>query len=77
MTWTKDKFLLLKTLSFLHSQSDQIIKSCPTLLRIFNLLSTPFSQLLMILARYKVEATWMIDHIDDRSSKICTGRTNV
>jgi hypothetical protein len=64
MTWTNDEFLSLKTLSFLHSQSDQIIKSAPTLIRIFNLLSIPCSQLLMILAGYKVEATWMIDHID-------------
>jgi hypothetical protein len=60
--------LLLKFLSFLHSQSDQITVIAPTLIKVLYLWSTPFSQLPKILAtlrgRYKVEPIWMIDHID-------------
>ena len=68
--WNKFKkfeFLSLKTLLFLHIQSDQIMASAPTLISIYNLWSTPLCQLPKILAilrsGYKAEPFSMIDHI--------------
>jgi hypothetical protein len=60
--------LLLNTLSFLHSHNDQIKAIAPTLICFLNLWSILLSQFPKILAilhgRYKVEATWMTDHIE-------------
>jgi hypothetical protein len=63
-----EEFLSLNTLSFLHSHSDQIKATAPTLICFLNLLSMPFSQfpniLVILRGVNKVEATWMTDHID-------------
>jgi hypothetical protein len=60
--------LSLNTLSFLYSHSDQIKAIAPTLICFLNLWSIPLSQFPKILAilrgGYKVEATWMTDHIE-------------
>ena len=68
MTCKREQFLSLKTLSFLHSQSDHITAIAPTLIRSLNLCSTPLSQLpnkfAMLLGGYKLEPIWMIDHIE-------------
>jgi hypothetical protein len=68
MTCKREEHLLLKTLSFLHSHSDQITAIAPTLISGLNLGSTPLSQLPKIFATlrggYKVEPIWMVDHID-------------
>jgi hypothetical protein len=67
-TCKKEDCLSLNTLSFLHSHRDQIKTIAPTLICFLNLLSILLSQLPKILAilrgGYKVEATWMIDHIE-------------
>jgi hypothetical protein len=63
-----EEFLSLNTLSFLHSHSDQIKAIAPTLICFLNLRSIPLSQfpkiLVMLHGGYKVEATWMTDHIN-------------
>jgi hypothetical protein len=60
--------LSLKTLSFLHSQSDQITAIAPTLIRILYLTSIPSNQLPKMFATlvggYSPEAIWMTDHIE-------------
>jgi hypothetical protein len=60
--------LSLNTLSFLHSQSDQIKAIAPTLICFLNLLFILLSQfpemLVILCGGNKVEATWMTDHID-------------
>ena len=68
MTCITEEFLSLKTLSFLHSHSDQITAIAPTRISSLNLESTPFNQLPKIFATlrggYKVEPIWIADHID-------------
>jgi hypothetical protein len=68
MTCKREQFISLKTLSFLHSQSDHITASAPTLISVLNLRSIPWSQFLNILATLvggrRLKAIWMIDHID-------------
>ena len=63
-----EAFLSLNTLSFLQSQSDQIMANAPTLIIVLTLRSTPCNQLPKILAidrgGYKLEAIWMSDQID-------------
>ena len=68
MICKREIFLSLNILSFLHSHSDQIMATAPTLRIIMYLWSTPCSQFPKILATlldgYKFEATWMTDHIE-------------
>jgi hypothetical protein len=68
MTCKREQLISLKTLSFLHSQSDHITASAPTLISVLNLRSIPWSQFPKILATlvggHRLEAIWMIDHID-------------
>ena len=67
-TCMREKFLSLNNLSFLHSQSDHIMASAPTLIIVLSLLSIPCSQLPKIFATElggrKVDAIWMADHIE-------------
>jgi hypothetical protein len=64
----KRRILSWKTLSFLHSHSDQITAIAPTRISTLNLWSTQLRQLAKILARlrggYKVEPISIIDLID-------------
>jgi hypothetical protein len=57
----REQFLSLKTLSFLHSHSDHIMANAPICT------SIPWSQFPKILTTlvggYKLDATWMSDHI--------------
>jgi hypothetical protein len=68
MTCIREEEILLKILSFLHSQSDQIMTIAPILIRRLNLTATPLSQLPNILTTlrvgYKVDPIWTTDHID-------------
>jgi hypothetical protein len=63
-----EEFFSLNTLSFLHSHTEQKTAIAPTLICFLNLRSISLSQLPKILVMlhggYKVEATWMTDHID-------------
>jgi hypothetical protein len=63
-----EEFLLLNTLLFLHSHSDQIKAMAPTLICFLNLLSIPFNQFpkisVILHGGNKVEASWMTDHVD-------------
>jgi hypothetical protein len=60
MTCIREEHLLLKTLSFIQSQSDQIMATAPTLIRTSNLESIPFRQFpkifAMLFGGYKVES---------------------
>ena len=49
-TCIREESLLLKTLSFRHSQSDHIMANAPTLIIVLSLLSIPWSQLSKIFA---------------------------
>jgi hypothetical protein len=64
----KRKKLSSNTLSFIHSHSDQIMATAPTLIIFFKHMIHPFSPLPKIFATlrgsYKVEPIWITDHID-------------
>ena len=63
-----EDILASKTKLFLHSYSDHSNAIAPTRICVLSLLSIPFSQFPKILATerggYKVEAIWMVDHIE-------------
>ena len=60
--------MLLKILSFLHSHSDHIMASAPTLNKVLYLSTIPYNQLPKTLVTErggdKPEAIWMNDHIE-------------